>query len=172
MRKWMIGVRLSTPLLTMTQQTAYRLTWLLLALAIVGLASACHRSSLEDPGKPNIILIVPELIPPPCAPNAAPTGLERRMATERDDRPTDAVRLIVRVVNADSHEWLAGARVLVDTRRASATTDAGVYALDSLAPGRHGLRVHYVGFLPLDESLILRAGYTDTLIAHLARWCR
>lgn len=142
-------------------------------VAMLGLAWACHRPPAVQRVEYASMSTSVELTPPPCDPNAATATVERRLATAVDARSTIAMRFVVRVVSADSGPGIAASLVAVDaTRRASPTQDIGVFLLDSLAPGRHSLHVRVVAFLPLNDSLTVRAGHADTLIARLARWCR
>lgn len=144
-----------------------------LAITLVGLAAACRRSPrvryVEFESMP---IVTGELAPPPCRPGARPGSLEhRRASTLTSDSPT-GTRLVIRVLRADIDTAIESAAVGVDVRRAMPTPAAGVFALDSLSTGRHGIRVYAIGFVALRDSLAVRAGYTDTLVAHLALWCR
>lgn len=156
----------------MTRRLILRVRWLLLASTTIGLAAGCHRRSRIVMVSYSNMPIATELTPPPCAPNAAVARLEAKAATTRDDNSANATRLIVRVVSADSGDARPGAMVLIGDRRASPTADVGVYAFDSLSPGRQIVRARAIGFQALTDSLLVRAGFTDTLVAHLALWCR
>lgn len=143
-----------------------------LALAIFGVATGCHRPPAVRRVVYSDMSNVTEVPPPPCAPSARPATLERRSATSANAGSPTATWLIVRVLSADSGLGIARAVVGVDARRATPMPDPGLFTLDSLAPGPHDVRVRALGFLPLNDSLSVRTGYTDTLVARLALWCR
>jgi hypothetical protein len=143
-----------------------------LALATFGFATGCHRPPAVRRVAYSYTPIVTELTPPPCGLSALPATLERRLATSADAVSPAATRLVVRVLSADSGLGIARAVVGVDSRRATPMPDPGLFRLDSLAPGPHDVRVRALGFLPLNDSLLVRTGYADTLVVRLALWCR
>ena len=145
---------------------------LVFALTFVGLGAACHRSPRVRYIAYGSVPIVTELTPPPCPTGARPGTIDRRLAATPMAASHETSRLVVRVLSSDADTAISGALVGIDARRATSTPAAGVFVWDSLAPKLHRVHVNGLGFLPLSDSLATRVGYADTLVAHLALWCR
>lgn len=85
-------------------------------------------------------------------------GKPDRVARLPDDGPP--ATLIGTVTAAGDGRPLPSAEVVVDDDRLAVTDEEGRFRLDSLAPGRHSVRVEYVGFDSRQATVQVPAGDT------------
>ena len=66
---------------------------------------------------------------------------------------------------------VAGAVLVIDdqtrNKRSLRSSTNGVFIVDSLAPGRHTLRVFYIGFVQLDTAVVLRDSSVASFLVRL-----
>ena len=119
--------------------------------------------------------IVHELPLPPCVANAPAAFQRRHDATQQFDPGVTWGRLHVRLIAADSNESLSTESALAHwygkemhherLRRGSAL------AADSVPAGPVAIHANAIGYFPWRDTVLVRAGYADTVVAGLARAC-
>lgn len=103
----------------------------------------------------------PEALPPiaPATPHADTTT-----------RPDGLARFVGTVRSRQTGERVSGARVIVPSQeRRTVTGDQGRFRLDSLAPGRHRVRIHYLGYETNPRVVELRARHSTSVELWLDR---
>lgn len=98
--------------------------------------------------------LLPVLTPSPAT-SAVPD------TTHRDGAAADSLSHFLGTVRSrQTGEPVGGARVMIPAQeRETLSDDRGRFRLDSLAPGRHDVRVHYLGYTTNRRRVELRAGH-------------
>lgn len=113
-----------------------------------------------------------EIVAPVCAPEAPRAFTRRHDATIPLAGAPQWGRLLFRVVSADSGERpLATAAVARNGFRATPLPNSELLRLDSLPAGSVSVTVLAIGFDRLRDSLVVRPGFADTVVAGLRRTC-
>lgn len=85
-------------------------------------------------------------------------------------RPDTLARFVGTVRSRQTGELVSGARVLMPSQgRRTITDEEGRFRLDSLRPGRHRVRVHYLGYETNPRVVELRARHSTRAELWLAR---
>ncbi len=105
-----------------------------------------------------------DTLPPP--PAVAPDTTHQ----DTTSRPDTLARFVGSVRSRETGELVSGARVLMPSQgRRTVTDEDGRFRLDSLAPGRHRVRVHYLGYETNPRVVELRARHSTSAELWLER---
>lgn len=92
---------------------------------------------------------------------AAPPVLPDTVQEDTTSRPDTLARFVGTVRSRQTGELVSGARVLMPSQgRRTITGEEGRFRLDSLRPGRHRVRVHYLGYETNPRVVELRARHS------------
>ena len=122
-------------------------------------------------------VVAHELPLPICAQGAPVAFLRRHDATGSfTGRGATWGRLHLRIVSADPADSLLGDPLVVirahQLLRSPQRLGGGVYQSDSLPAGSVVVSIQMIARNPLRDTVMIRPGYTDTLVAGLVRSCR
>lgn len=117
----------------------------------------------------------PHAPPPPSPPTTAPSDALPPTApdtthADTTTRPDTLARFVGTVRSRQTGELVSGAQVIVPSQeRRTVTGDEGRFRLDSLAPGRHRVRIHYLGYETNPRVVELRARHSTSVELWLDR---
>lgn len=130
-------------------------------------------------GVTGLLLSIPAAGPagPPPADAPRPTAIDPRPPTTSDTTHADTAagddslaRFVGTVRSRQTGDLVSGAQVMISSQgRRTVTGEEGRFRLDSLAPGRHRVRIHYLGYRTNPRVVELRARHSTSAELWLER---
>jgi len=127
----------------------------------------CRRERRED-----AMPVVTEVPLPACKPDAPVSFVRHHPASGQPNGAASSDRLLLRVVAAQPNDPAPLEPLATIGYRRASLEASGLYLVDSLSPGPDVLYVRAFGFMPVRDSINVRAGYVDTITVGLVEACR